>query len=131
MAVDSDVTDFGPAGPDEQEGDCELALVHEHLPGRRGQRAQLRGERHERSGGAAGEDLQCREFVGADVGQAGHVTRLRRRDRGEQAGYGAAYTPLPVMSGRSSVVLMPGGAAITVGMEFTIRPAAATIAAWL
>jgi hypothetical protein len=41
------------------------------------------------------------------------------------------YTPLPVMSGRSSVVLIPGDAAITAGMEFTIRPAAATIAAWL
>jgi hypothetical protein len=47
------------------------------------------------------------------------------------ARYGAAYSPVPVISGRSSVVLIPGGAATTAGMAFTIRPAAATIAAWL
>ena len=70
MAVDSDVADLGPTGADEQEGHCELALVHEHLPGRRGQRAQLRGERHESSGGAAGEDFERGQFVGADIGQA-------------------------------------------------------------
>ncbi len=70
VAVDSDVADLGPTGADEQEGHRELALVHKHLPGRRGQRAQLRGQRHERSGGAAGEDFERGQFVGADIGQA-------------------------------------------------------------
>ncbi len=39
--------------------------------------------------------------------------------------------PRPVGSGRSSVVAMPGAAARTSGIAFTIRPHAATIAAWL
>ena len=63
-------------GADEQKGDGELALVHEHLARRRGQRPQLRRQRRQGLGGAAGEDLQCGEFVGADDSLAGHVTRL-------------------------------------------------------
>ena len=69
--------DLGASGSDEQKGHGEFALLHEHLARRRGQRPQLRRQWHESLGGAAGEDLQCGEFVGADDSQAGHVTRLR------------------------------------------------------
>ena len=72
MAVDSGVRDFRPPGSDEQERNCEFALLHQHLPGRRGQRPQLRGEGHQSLGWAAGEELQCGEFVGTDSNQAGH-----------------------------------------------------------
>jgi hypothetical protein len=44
--------------------------VHEHLPGLRGQWAQLSGERYQSSGRAAGEDFERGQFVGADIGQA-------------------------------------------------------------
>jgi hypothetical protein len=70
VAVDSGVADLGLAGPDEKEGHCELALVHEHLLWRRGQRSQLRGQRHEVVDGAACEDFERGQFVGADIGQA-------------------------------------------------------------
>src|SRR4029079_4116363 len=45
--------------------------------------------------------------------------------------YVAAYRPRPVTSGISSAVRMPGGPATTSGMAFTIRPAAARMAAQL
>ena len=45
--------------------------------------------------------------------------------------YGAEYNATSETSGRSSVVRMPGGAAITAGMAFTMRPAAPAMAAWL
>jgi len=70
VAVDSDMADLGLAGADEQEGHCEFALMHEHLPWRRGQRSQLRGQRYEVVDGAACEDFQRGKFVGADIGQA-------------------------------------------------------------
>ena len=60
---------------------------------------------------------------------------LRDRIRGRRLrahcapAYLAAYRPRPVTSGRSSVLRMPGGAATTSGMAFTIRPAAARMAA--
>jgi len=53
-----------------------------------------------------------------------------RRLRAHRAqAYVAAYRPRPVTSGISSVVRMPGSAATTSGMAFTIRLAAARMAA--
>jgi len=45
---------------------------------------QLCGQRHESLGGAAGEHFQRGQFIGADIDQAGHVTRLRCRRYDEQ-----------------------------------------------
>ncbi len=70
VPVDSGVADLGLAGADEQEGHCKLALVHQYLPWRRGQRSQLRGQRHEVVDGAACEDFERGQFVGTDIGQA-------------------------------------------------------------
>ena len=84
VAVDSGMGDFGAAGADQQKGNRELALLHEHLSRRRGQRLQLRRQRRQGLGWAAGEDLQFGEFVGSDDSLAGHVTRLRRGRRDEQ-----------------------------------------------
>src|SRR5262249_46854423 len=52
-----------------------------------------------------------------------------RLDGHREQAYFAVYKPCPVTSGISSVVRMPAGAATTSGMAFTIRPAAARIAA--
>ena len=46
VAVDSGMCHLGSSGPDNQERHCEFALVHQHLAGVRGQRTQLRSQRH-------------------------------------------------------------------------------------
>ena len=107
MAVDSGVRHLGPSGADDQEGNREFALLHEHLAGRRGQRPQLRGERHESLGGTAGEDFQRGQFVGADIGQAGHLTRLRLRRRDEQGNAVAAGKAQGIESLACASVLAP------------------------
>ena len=48
-----------------------------------------------------------------------------------QSAYPAAYNPLPVTRGRSSVVQMPGDAATTAGIALTMRMAVANTPAWL
>ena len=61
--------------PIKQERHRAFALAHQNLSRRSLQRAQLRRQRHQSIGGAAREDLQRGEFVGADGSQSGHVSR--------------------------------------------------------
>ena len=84
VTVDSVVRHLGAACLDDQKGHREFALLHEHLTGCRGERSQLCRQRHKGLGRTAGEDSQRGKFVGADICQAGHVTRLRRLRRDEQ-----------------------------------------------
>ena len=67
---------------------CPTGLVQRRLvlaristsPGERAiQRLQLRRQPFECRRGATAEELQCGQFVGADSGHSGHLTRLRRR----------------------------------------------------
>src|SRR4051812_7832222 len=68
--------DLGFSGVDQQERLRAFSLAHQDPARRCIQRAQLRRQRHQSIRPAALEDLQGREFVGADGGQSGHVTRL-------------------------------------------------------
>ena len=71
-AIVTGVDDLGPPGFDRQEGHRRFALPHQHVFWRRGQRPQLGRQRRQRLSGAAGEEVQFGEFVGADNSLAGH-----------------------------------------------------------
>src|SRR3954452_16926545 len=59
-----------------------------------------------------------------------HVLRFDQSSN-DQPDLWPAYSPFPVISGKSSVVLMPGEAATTAGMALTTLAAVATRPAWL
>ena len=95
-AIGSGVGDLRPSGFDGQEGHGPFTLAHQHLSRRRRQRLHLRRQRHQRVDGAAVEEFQRREFVSADGGQSGHVTRLRRGLHGGQASEGNRRIGQPI-----------------------------------
>ena len=67
-----------PPGRDKQKRHRELTLLHQHLPGRGGQRPQLRREWDQGLSRSSGKGIQRGQIGGADCGQAGHDLRLRR-----------------------------------------------------
>ena len=92
VAVGAGVGDLGAAGADQQERHGVLALAHQHLAGRGGQRPQLSGQRPQRRVRAAGEELQVGQFLGAD----GLGSRHAR-------GYGLPVAPGNEQSGKRPI----------------------------
>ena len=86
------------------------------------------GPRHPVDGGALRPDVD-RDLGPRHAREVG-VDQRRSRRAAVALPHRTVQTPLPVSSGRSSVVRMPGAAATTSGIEFTIRAAAARMAAY-
>ena len=68
------MSDLCPPGSDEKNETATFTLAHEHLPGRRGQRPQLRRQRRQILAEQPAK-IPIPRVRGTDSTQAGHVTR--------------------------------------------------------
>ena len=92
---------------DEQEGNCQLALLHEHLAGRRRQRAQLRGERRPGPRSGSRRRLPSRRVrrLGQQSGRTRHEATMSPSQPARSPEPASRGTTWPI-SGQSAACLL-------------------------
>src|SRR5689334_2712583 len=81
---------------------------------------------------AAGAEIKAAAAPAATIsGVKRLVLRIGKPFFWKSPSYPPAYSPFPVIRGKSNVVEIPGSASMTAGIALTTRAAVATSPAWL